>query len=129
MSIGNDIMDVVPSPEIPHKQTFTLFDANEINSNFVGQTFALQYTFQSNQTFATKPILWDADNDVFATLTESALMELPFRAVDDVNVNVDQHSAGSACVIIHLMKGRMLCVRMLRRSEDLMFPGVIHWTW
>jgi hypothetical protein len=59
-------MDVVPSPEVPQKQTITLFDANKINSNFVGQTFALQYTSQSNQTFATKPIVWNADNDVFA---------------------------------------------------------------
>jgi len=100
--VGNDIMDVVPSPEVPQKQTITLFDANEINSNFVGQTFALQYTSQSNQTFATKPIVWDADNDVFASKIESALMELPYRAVDDVNVDVDQHSAGSAGVIIDI---------------------------
>lgn len=99
--VGNDIMDVVPSPEVSQKQTITLFDMNDDNTNFIGKTFALQFTSKNNQTFATQPIAWDTDDSAFATKIETALLRLPNRVIDDVAVITDQ-SSGPAGVTIEI---------------------------
>ena len=98
---GIDIMDNIPSPEIPQKQTITLFDANEDNSNFNGQTFALQFTTKLNQTYTTQPISWNTNDLMFADEIKSALVRLPNKAIDDVSVVVDQTS-GAAGVSIEV---------------------------
>jgi EGF-like domain. len=98
---GNDIMDNIPSPEIPQKQTITLYDANEDNSNFNGKTFALQFTTKLNQTFTTQPIAWNANDMLFADEIRGALIHLPNKVIDDVSVVVDQTS-GAAGVLIEI---------------------------
>lgn len=104
--VGTDIMDVVPSVNVPQVQTITLFTQNNFvpaggldNDDFNGQTFALQYTSQMNQTFATQPIAWDLDTAVLASKIESALKVLPYRVIDDVSVSVDDTSEAAGVII------------------------------
>jgi hypothetical protein len=109
---GNDVMDVIPGfdensisglanygNEVGQTQTITLYDADEDNNNFAGQTFAIQFTSKHNQTFATQPILWDLDDLDLASSIASALKKLPNKVIDDVDVEVDSTS-GVAGVII-----------------------------
>ena len=109
---GNDVMDVIPGfnenlntglvgygNEVGQTQTITLYDSDLINSNFDGQTFAMQFTSKHNETFATQPIAWDTDDTVLATSIATALKKLPNKVVNDVSVEVDSTS-GAAGVII-----------------------------
>jgi hypothetical protein len=109
---GNDVMDVIPGfdehsstglvgygNEVGQTQTITLYDADLDNSNFVGQTFAIQFTSKHNETFATQPIYWDAVDSTLAMSIETALKKLPNKVINDVDVEVDS-TTGAAGVII-----------------------------
>ena len=111
---GNDVMDVIPGfdenansgllnygNEVGQTQTITLYDADLDNSNFDGQTFAMQFTSKHNETFATQPIAWNADEDILATSIATALKKLPNKVINDVDVDVDA-STGAAGVIIEV---------------------------
>jgi len=100
--VGNDIMDVLPSGEVRQVQTITLFDAIDDNTRFGTQTFGLQFTSMLNETLVTQPIRWVVGNDpLLQTYIESALMKLPNKVIDEVDVNIDS-SSGSAGVVIHI---------------------------
>ena len=111
---GNDVMDVIPGfdenansgllnygNEVGQTQTITLYDADLDNSNFDGQTFAMQFTSKHNETFATQPIAWNTDEDILATSIATALKKLPNKVINDIDVDVDA-STGAAGVIIEV---------------------------
>jgi hypothetical protein len=101
---GNDIMDVIPAgygSYIAQVQTITLYDANEVNTNFAGKSFALQYTSLLNETFATQPIMWASPDATLQTHIENALKNLPNKVIDDVTVTVDS-TVGTNGVIINI---------------------------
>lgn len=98
--IGKDIMSVAQLGDTPQTQTITLFDQLGVNSNFVnGETFALQFTTQRNETYATQPIKWINDDDTLAGYIESALMKMPNKVVSEVEVDVDSTSDASEVII------------------------------
>ena len=101
--VSNDIMDVIPAGYGSYSaqvQTITLYDANEVNGNFAGKSFALQYTSLLNETFVTQPIIWAAD-DTLETYIETALKKLPNKVIDDVIVEVES-GVGSNGVVINI---------------------------
>lgn len=98
---GNDIMDVIPGfdensmlgmpgfgNEMPQVQTVTLYDDID-NNNFIGKSFAIQFTSKLNETFVTQPIKWSNNDNILAGYIESALKKLPNKVIDDVVVTVD----------------------------------------
>jgi len=109
---GNDVMDVIPGfnensllgmpgygNEYAQVQTVTLFDAALDNSNFAGQTFAMQFTSKLNETYVTQPIAWDTTDSVLAGYIEEALEKLPNRVIDDVSVSVDSAVNANGVII------------------------------
>ncbi len=96
---GKDVMDVILSGEQPQIQTITLYDHNDLNTNFGGQTFALQFTTQRNQTFATQPIAWASPDSTLQLYIKNALLRLPNNAIDDVEVSVDSTNNLNGVVI------------------------------
>lgn len=100
---GQDPMDVIPAgygSEVDQVQTITLYDANDLNSNFAGQSFALQFTSVLNETFVTQPILWASDL-VLEGYIEEALSRLPNKVIDEVTVSVDSTNDLNG-VVIHV---------------------------
>lgn len=99
--IGKDIMSVAQVGDTPQTQTITLFDQLGSNTNFVnGETFALQFTTQRNETYATQPIKWiNNDDDTLAGYIESALMRMPNKVINEVEVDVDSLSDATEVVI------------------------------
>merc|ERR1712224_124370 len=109
---GNDVMDVIPGfdensllglpgfgNEVAQVQTVTLYDANLDNTNFAGQTFAMKFTSKLNETFVTQPIAWDTTDAVLAGYIESALLKLPNRIIDELDVTVDSTIDANGVVI------------------------------
>ena len=109
---GNDILDVIPGydetstlglpgygNEVPQTQTITLYDADDINANFDGQSFAIRFTSKLNETFVTKPIAWSTDDTTLESYIENALVSLPNRVIDEVAVNVDSSIDANGVVI------------------------------
>ena len=109
---GNDILDVIPGydetstlglpghgNEVPQTQTITLYDANDVNANFDGQSFAIRFTSKLNETFVTKPIAWSTDDTTLAEYIEDALLSLPNRVIDEVGVSVDSAIDANGVVI------------------------------
>ncbi len=102
--LGNDIMDVIPDgygSYAAQVQTITLYDASEVNGNFAGKSFALQFTTLLNETLATQPIMWSTTDADLETSIETALKKLPNKVIDDVAVTVDS-SDGTQGVIIQV---------------------------
>lgn len=109
---GNDVMDVIPGfdetslsgmpgygNEVAQVQTVTLYDADLDNTNFDTKTFAIQFTSKLNETYVTKPIMWDTTDSVLAGYIESALKKLPNFVIDDVDVSVDSSINANGVVI------------------------------
>lgn len=116
---GNDIMDVIPTfdetslagmsghgNEVAQVQQITLFDADLDNNNFAGKSFALQFTSKLNETFATKPIVWDLVDADLQVDIEKALEALPNKVIDDVDVSVDSSTNANGVVIQVTFKGQ-----------------------
>lgn len=97
--IGKDIMDVILSGESPQIHKITLYDQDDDNSNFDSQTFALQFTSKKNETFATQPIAWSITDGDLETSIEEALVKLPNKVVDEVEVTVDSSDSTLGVII------------------------------
>lgn len=98
---GNDIMDY--TTEVSQEQTISLFDMDNMATNFNDKTFALQYTSKLNETFATQPIKWpsagpNADTTL-ETYIEDALKKLPNHVISSVDAVVDSTSVTGKATI------------------------------
>jgi hypothetical protein len=87
---GNDVMDIRLNSLVPAKYqiqqlTFVADNNQELN----GKTFALTFKSKLNETFTTRPIVFDSTPSGFPQLLEvieMALEELPNKVIDDVEV-------------------------------------------
>jgi hypothetical protein len=116
---GNDIMDVMPnfdefsSPlgtsgfgnEDAQTQRITLFDDNDSLGAFASQSFAIQFTSRTNETYATQPIMWSTTDLTLAGYIESALENLPLKVIDDVDVSVDFSTPANGAIIFVTFTG------------------------
>ena len=101
---GNDIIDArlnTADTLVNQKQNITLYSAGRSGNgsdsaieDFYNGSFALTFISKLNESYTTLPIVvesWDQASLVESTMAtniKSALVELPNRVIDDVNVAV-----------------------------------------
>lgn len=95
---GNDIMSSrldSETPRVNHVQNITLYSAGESGNgaratlgDFAMGEFALTFVSQMNETFTTKPLVFNFSNTELGNDIASALEELPNNVVSGAAVNV-----------------------------------------
>lgn len=84
---GNDMMDrhlMVYIDPVFQKQSIVF--KNPTIADLNGKTFGLTFRSKMNETFTTIPIVFNTNTGTFQTAIENALLRLPNRVIDKINV-------------------------------------------
>jgi len=98
---GNDQMDRRVDLAAPLKYQVQKIDFNHEDDlvNEYGSTFAITFKTQLNETFTTTPILFQCDSNAhvadFVSEVQDALLRLPNRVIDKIEVHGDYLSANN----------------------------------